>query len=70
MTTLSEPDLVDKGVGAQLGSKGSFQFLVELLGKQAQSNSYFQSTGHGERALPLGPSPPGRQGLGLKVPTL
>lgn len=68
VTTLSEPGLVDRGAGAQVGSERSSQFLVKLPGKQAQSSSRVRSVGRWEPAPPAGPAPPGRQGLGLKVP--
>lgn len=67
VTTLSEPDLVHEGAGAQLRSERSSQFLVKLPGRQARSNHVCKALAAGSQLSPR-PRPPGRQGLRLKVP--
>lgn len=68
VTTLSEPDLVHGGAGAQLGSERSSQFLVKLPGRQARSNHVCEALAAGSQLSPR-PCPSRTSGAETKSST-
>lgn len=68
VTTLSEPDLVHGGAGAQLGSERSSQFLVKLPGRQARRNHVCKALAAGSQLSPR-PRPSRTSGAETKSST-
>lgn len=68
VTTLSEPDLVHEGAGAQLGSERSSQFLVKLPGRQARRNHVCEALATGSQLSPR-PRPSRTSGAETKSST-